>query len=148
MTSRGGAWYGALLLVGACHSPASVPAALSVEDAWVRPTPPSADDASIYLVVHAGGQDDALRGANSERCLSLHLHETSTDDEGLTGMESVGDDGFPIAAGESLSLEPLGLHLMCQELTGAFELGQEFPINLYFVHAGKVTVPVSVEQRT
>ena len=50
-----------------------------------------------------------------------HVHETSTDAGGMTGMHPV--PSVTIKAGETLRLEPGGYHLMLEQLTQALDAG-------------------------
>ncbi|MEZ5217627.1 MAG: copper chaperone PCu(A)C [Ilumatobacteraceae bacterium] len=122
-------------------------AGLRVTDPWVRPSPPGADEAAIYLRIdNESDVPDSLLGSNSPACLSTHLHMTSEDSQGVSSMDPL-TGAYEIAAHSTLELDPLGIHVMCVELADPLVEGASFPLNLWFERAGKVVVEVAVEQR-
>lgn len=127
------------LVLTACGGGDSV----SVEDAWGRPSPMEASNAAFYMQITGGGDDDTVVSASSEVCSVTELHETMMDD-GVMSMEER-PDGFPIPAGETVSLEPGGLHVMC---IGAdtLEVGDEVTVDLEFVEAGTVSVVAEIRE--
>ncbi len=62
-------------------------------------------------------------------------------------MEAIGDVGLPIGAGESLVLEPGGLHGMCLGLVDGFEEGDNVVVDLQFETMGRVTLSVPIQRR-
>ncbi len=75
------------------------------------------------------------------------LHRTEIDDAGVARMLSQ-EDGMEIAPGETLVLEPSGLHIMFMGLGGdPWEEGETFEATLIFEEAGPLEVVFNVEAR-
>ena len=70
------------------------------------------------------------------------IHETTINAEGVSSMAPVGD--ITIAPGESVVLEPGGLHAMLMRLQEAMTEGESFPLTLTFSDGGEVTVDVPI----
>lgn len=123
-------------------------AGIVVRDAWTRPTPATAAEAAVYLRVE--NRDDAadeLLGARSDRCLTVQVHRTTVDDNGVAVMSEVGAGELVLAPDEELALEPNGVHLMCSGLSTPFVDGETAELTLVFLHHDPVTVPLAVENR-
>ncbi len=87
---------------------------LSVDDARYREAKPGLGAA--YLTVTNPGSDPAtLIGVSSPDAAMVEIHQTMADDEGTMSMHEL-PDGIEIGAGETVTLEPGGLHLMLMEL--------------------------------
>ncbi|MEZ5251336.1 MAG: copper chaperone PCu(A)C [Ilumatobacteraceae bacterium] len=105
------------LLVSACGGDGasgvvSADGRLEVTGAWVWATPPTSEEAAVYLAVrNSGDTDDRLLGAQSGRCMSMLPHETTIDADGVSRMTEATAAEMRVPAGE-LVLEPRALHLM------------------------------------
>lgn len=120
---------------------------LEVLDAWTRPTPATSGEAAIYFVVANGARtDDRLLGGQSASCMAVTVHETTIDD-GISRMREATAEALTVPAGGRLALEPNGLHLMCTGLTAPLVAGDELSIVVGFTTAGRLEIPVRVEQR-
>jgi copper(I)-binding protein len=53
-------------------------------------------------------------------------------------------DGIAIAAGETVSLSPGGVHIMFMQLAKPFVEGESVPVTLKFEKAGEVTLDLSI----
>jgi copper(I)-binding protein len=53
-------------------------------------------------------------------------------------------DGLEIPAGESIVLEPQGMHLMLVNLNHDLRPGDTYQVTLTFEHAGEITIHVTV----
>ena len=83
---------------------------LVVRDAWVREAPPGASVLAGYLQLENRGPERLVLDTLSSHDFGrIELHRTLVE-EGVARMQPVGQLG--IAAGESVSLEPGGMHLM------------------------------------
>jgi copper(I)-binding protein len=145
---------GVALVVGGCGNgdePASallVDGGVAVVDAWVRPSPPTADEAAFYISLELrGGADTALLAAASDRCLVVQPHATAIDDAGVASMGRALDDQLRITDDHPLEMEPNGTHLMCLGLTGALSEGEEIVVTIDLDGHDPIDVPVRVEQR-
>ena len=96
----------------------------------------------VYLIVtNDGDEDDALVGASTDRAHLVEVHEMRVTD-GVAVM-APHDGPLPIPAGETVALEPAGLHVMLIGLTDDIRAGDTFDLVLTFARAGEVTVPVT-----
>ncbi len=64
--------------------------------------------------------------------------------EGMGGMQMRQVQSIAVPAGETIDLEPGGLHVMLLELASDLEEGDEFDVQLQFAEAGTVTVTATV----
>lgn len=142
------------LAVGACggddasQADAVTIEGVTVSDAWVRPTPPGADQVAIYLTVeHHDGPGDEVVWTESPRCASVVPHRTVISDDGVASMPSVIGDELTLAPGGAIVLEPLGLHLMCLGLADPLVVGDHFDLTVELRGRGAAVVQVAVEDR-
>jgi copper(I)-binding protein len=97
----------------------------------------------IYLTItNDGDTDDTLLEATTDRAERVEPHETSVEDD--IGRMTPLDGPLAIPAGESVTLEPAGMHLMLVNLTDDIRLGDRFAVTMTFEEAGEVVVPVTV----
>ena len=118
---------------------------LRISTPMLRETPPNAPVAGGYLVIENGGEaDDILVAAAVPAALAgmVQLH-AMTMDAGVMIMEEV-EGGIPIPAGETVTLEPGGLHLMLSALAAPLAAGDSHPVTLTFAEAGEVTIDMPV----
>jgi len=114
---------------------------VSVEDAWARPTPPSAKLGAGYLTVVNPGAADRLVGAASPAAARVEMHVTLRDGE-IMRMREV--KAFDLPAQGRLELKPAGAHLMFVDLKRPFKAGDKVPVTLQFEKAGEVKVDLLV----
>ncbi|OUZ12147.1 hypothetical protein BHE97_02860 [Aeromicrobium sp. PE09-221] len=120
-----------LLLAGcggeeAADSEAS--SSLSMSDPWVK----SADDgmtAAFGELANDGDDDVTVVAVTSPASPMIELHETVDDGSGEMTMREI-EGGFVIPAGESMTLEPGGNHIMLMDLTGPIAAGDEVTFTL------------------
>jgi copper(I)-binding protein len=99
-----------LFLAAVLCAAATAAGTLRLEHAWVRAMPPMQRMTAAYLTLtNSGTTAVRIIGAEAEGAGRAELHRTVTED-GRARMEAV--EGVTVAAGESLVLEPGGLHLM------------------------------------
>jgi copper(I)-binding protein len=127
------------LLVAACGGDGGI----TVDDAWGRPSPMEATNAAFYMNITGGDGDDTLISASSESCAVTELHETTMTD-GVMSMQER-PDGIAIPSGETVVLEPGGLHVMCLD-AATFEVGESVDIDLVFAEAGTVAVSAEIRE--
>jgi len=123
---------------------------LVVEGVWARSSPPAAEAGAVYLQV-TSAEADRLVGASVDPAVagSTRIHETRAVDGEGTGegmgtmmMQEVG--GIALPAGETVSLEPGGFHIMMMPLGAPLVAGGSFEITLMFQIAGEMTFEVEV----
>jgi copper(I)-binding protein len=97
----------------------------------------------VYLEIRNDGDEpDRLLAANTDAAQSVDLHGSEIDD-GVMRMTSL-SDGLEIPAGESIVLEPQGMHLMLVNLNHDLRPGDTYQVTLTFEHAGEITIDVTV----
>lgn len=119
---------------------------LTIDHPIVFETAVTARAGGGYMVVtNNGAADDVLLEVRAEYP-RVEVHET-VDNDGVMRMQHL-ENGLVIPAGESVTLEPGGLHIMFMGLDGRpFEVGGEVPVTLVFERAGEIEVIFNVEAR-
>lgn len=150
MTTRRGAIAGTFALALGSWAPFEVRAqkanAVEVSRVWARPTPRSAPNGVIYMDIrNSGSVDVTVNAIVSDVATKAEIHRTVRTD-GVARMEKVGP--LRVAAGETVSLKPDGLHVMLTELKSQLITGRTFPAKLVFDDESSVTVNVEVFPRT
>lgn len=120
---------------------ASTPAVL---DAWSRQPAAGQSVAAVYgEIVNPTDTDLVLVAASSPVTPRVELHETTTDEGGMMTMGER-EDGFVIAPGESLKLEPGGAHVMLLDIDAATYPG-EVEVTFEFAGTDAITVLAAVQ---
>ncbi len=142
---------------------------VSVTDVWSRATAEGATTGVVYLTLESPVDDDLVSASVPESVAAVaQLHETTSGDSAMSGsddtsmeMESeMGDDtagtmaggmmgmrevtSIPVPAGETVTLEPGGYHIMLMDLAAPLEDGQTFEVTLTFDTAPVQTVTATV----
>ena len=133
-------------LMGACGSgepaPSETDRQVAVTDAWARS--PMSDTAAVYFVVtNEGAEADRLIEAVADVEGTVSIHET-TMEGGVAEMQPV--DGVDILAGETVTFEPGGYHVMIEEMTAPLEVGSTISVTLVFDLAGEIVVDAEVRE--
>lgn len=103
---------------------------VSVHNAWVKAAD-SGMSAAFAELENSGSEDVTVTAATSAASSDLQLHETVENEAGEMTMREK-DGGFVIPAGESLSLEPGGNHIMLMGLANPIKAGDELSFTLTF----------------
>ena len=115
---------------------------LRLSDAWARSTP-AGFSAAVYLQAsNVGASAIGLTALGTEIAESVEIHETRHE-EGLVRMVHL-PEGVWIPAGETLSFEPGGHHIMLNELAVDLEVGESFELRLAAEPGELVTIEVDV----
>lgn len=140
---------------------------LEIVGAWARTSPAVATAGAAYLEITNGTEtDDVLVAASVDEAVAatVELHETT--EAGEDGDAPMGDDTtggvtetsmgdapmmqmspveeIPVPAGETVVLEPGGLHIMMLDLVEPLEMGTTIELTLTFEQAGDVVVTAEV----
>jgi len=117
---------------------------LAVTQAWARATPPAAMAGAGYLTItNNGAVDDRLVAVQTDVATNPQIHEMAMDSGNMTMREL--PDGVVIPAGESVTLQPGGFHLMLIGLDEAgLVQGTIVKVTLVFEVAGSVDVDLVV----
>ena len=102
------------------------PAAVSVEQAWVRPSVPGQQGSGGYMKLTAR-EGLRLVGAESSVAGVAQFHEMKMDGNVMT-MRAAGAINLP--AGKTVELKPGGLHLMLMDLKQPLAAGTSVPLTL------------------
>lgn len=118
---------------------------VSIENARAFATAPTAMAGGGFLTItNTGDQDDTLIGIRAD-FPRVELHTTEFTD-GVARMMHL--DEIPVPAGETVSLEPGGLHVMFMGLRGnPLEEGEAIPATLIFENAGEVEITFDIVKR-
>ena len=116
---------------------------IEITGAFARATLPGAPVGGGFLtIVNTGTEGDTLIGASAAFAGEAQLHEMAVENDVMKMRELPG--GIPVPAGETVTLEPGGLHMMFMGLKEPLVEGTEVPVTLTFEKAGTVEVMLSV----
>ena len=135
----------ALLLVGPAlaHNGVVHHGPLDISGPFTRATLPNAPVGGGYLSIeNTGTEADRLLSAASPVAGAVQLHQMKM--EGDVMRMNPATDGIVIAPGQTVTLEPGGLHIMFLGLKQAFVEGETVPVTLVFEHAGTVEIQLPV----
>lgn len=117
---------------------------IEVVHPYAPPTPPGAAMAAGYLdIINHGDSDDRLIGGKVYFAHELQMHETVVENDVSRMREAA--DGILIPAGETVSMAPMGRHLMFVELAEPLVEGGTHEATLTFEKAGEIEVVFNVE---
>lgn len=124
-----------------------VAGSLEIKHPWSAKAPPVAPVLGGYLtIVNTGSQPDRLLGATSPIADRMELHESSMSD-GVARMRPI-QGGIDIAPGQTLKLQPGGMHLMLVNPKQRPAEGEGFKATLQFEKAGLVEVEFLVQSKS
>jgi copper(I)-binding protein len=115
---------------------------VTVSGAWVRAAAKGGVTAAYLQVVNGRLSDDTLVGVSTDAADKASLHETTTDNSGMTGMQPVA--GIKVAAGKTVMLEPGGYHIMLEGLATDLAAGSQIRLVLTFEQGGPLNVTAEV----
>ncbi len=115
---------------------------IRVEAPWTRAMRAGGTGVGFMTLRNTGSTPDRVVGARSPvaRVVELHTHMRDGD---IMRMRPVPTIDLP--AGQAVTLQPGGLHLMLIGLGSALERGQRAPVTLVLERAGEVEVTLVVE---
>jgi len=120
----------------------SVRAELRVDNAYLPALPPTAMTMAAYLTItNTGDSDRTITGISAELFSMAHLHKTVMED-GISKMGMM--HKLIIKPGQTVSMEPGGLHIMLMRpKKGAVAKG-EVPITLTFSDGETLSVVAEI----
>lgn len=124
------------------QQPVASSSAVDVRDAWARATPSGASTGAAYFTL-SSPSGDVLLGASSPVAALASVHEMRMDGA-IMRMRAV-EGGLPLPAGQAVTLQPGGYHVMLEQLTGPLKQGQTIPLRLTFRNAPPVDLQVPVQ---
>lgn len=105
---------------------------LAIADTWVKAAD-SGMTAAFGIVTNSGDHEVRIVGAHSDATSMIELHEVVGDT-----MRPV-EGGFVVPAGETLTLEPGGYHLMFMDVPAPIKAGDELSITLELEDGSELT---------
>jgi len=112
---------------------------IEISNPTLRTTIGQSDATAGYVTLHNAGTDaDRLLAVRTDIARMANIHQMSQKD-GVMAMAPV-SGGIEIAAGATVVLAPMGLHIMVMGLEATIHEGQMVPMVLVFERAGQMTV--------
>jgi copper(I)-binding protein len=125
------------MMLAACQQPA----ALAVEDAWVRMPAAAGRPGAAYFTVRGGDAADTLIAVSTPAAIRAELHET-VKQGGAMSMRPIRDVAVP--ARGTLAFAPGGKHVMLFDLGPKVQAGQRIPLILSFAGGKRIEVQAQV----
>jgi hypothetical protein len=123
---------------------AAPPATITVSDAYARAVPPGQPNSAAFMqLTNTGAQDRALVSATSDAAEVVELHTHKLED-GMMRMRQIARIDLP--AGETVTLQPGGLHLMLIGLIDSLKPGDEITLSLGFDDGSRQTLDLPVKR--
>lgn len=97
----------------------------------------------FMAIVNNGTETDRLIGVESNLAAKSEVHESKVDENGVGTMTHV--DALEIPAGQTVSLEHGGYHIMFMGLKGPLKDGEMHKATLIFERAGRVEVEFMID---
>jgi hypothetical protein len=115
---------------------------VEIRDAWSPPAPPGVAVLAVYatLVAH---DEDTLLSVATPIAATAEIHSTA-EVNGMMQMRPVRE--LHLAAGQTVRLEPGGMHLMLVNVAAERAADAPIAVTFQFAHAGAVTVNVPVKR--
>lgn len=114
-----------VFLFSGCSAP--VGEGMEVRDAWARPTA-QGENGAVYFVIRSSSADEIV-GASSDVAEAVEIHESAMNGD---VMEMHHSPSVPLGAGEEVTFDPGGLHIMLVRLKQELKAGDEIEVALHF----------------
>lgn len=117
---------------------------ITINHPWSRATPPVTPVAGGYLTLtNDGDMADRLVSISSPLSDRVEIHELTVSD-GVASMRPV-QNGIEIGAGETVELQPGGMHIMFLKPSRPLKDGERFAATLVFEQAAAIDVEFVVQ---
>ena len=117
---------------------------LGLDEAYARAAPAGGTSAVYLRIENSMPEADTLVGVRTDAAGVVEIHRTEDVGEGQTGMVPV-VGGVPVPAGETVALEPGGLHVMLLDLQRDLTVGDSLDLEVEF--AGRGVLPMRAPVR-
>ncbi|WP_240046986.1 copper chaperone PCu(A)C [Paracraurococcus ruber] len=124
------------------HAPPQQVGDIAVAHPWTRAAGQGGTGAGFLAISNRGAVADRLVGVATPAARVAELHTHIRDGE-VMRMRPV--PAIDLPAGQTVTLQPGGLHLMLIGLAQPLVQGQSVPVTLRFERAGEVTVQLQVQ---
>jgi copper(I)-binding protein len=115
---------------------------LRIQDPWARPAPEGMVMGVAYFTLANDGEtEDALIAASTPAAARVEFHQTTLAD-GMARMRPLAQ--ISVSPGQTVKVEPGGIHLMLVQLSQSLVAGQQVPLTLEFRNAGKVEIQLRI----
>jgi copper(I)-binding protein len=128
---------------GAAASQSSLPEII-VAEPYALPAIAEGNGVIYLKLVNEGGRADTLLKVESQVAEAAEMHETKIDENDVMRMRPLAH--LEIPAGESVSLEPGGKHIMLIKLKQALKSGEKINLTLTFAKSGSLNVVANVHE--
>lgn len=133
-------------LLAAMAGPAGAGPTMDISDAWVREAPPTARVLAAYMqITNLSDSEFTITAVTSPDFAAAELHRTAIED-GVARMLPVA--ALTIPAGDSVRLEPGGLHLMLYDPVQSLVQGDSVALVLHRSDGICLTAAVPVRRAT
>ncbi len=117
-------------------------AEIVVEDPYVRAMPPGQPNTAAFMQLHnTGSEARAVVEARSAASNVVELH-THVHEDGMMRMRQIEQIDLP--AGEPVSLQPGGLHVMLIDLVAPLSVGERVGVTLVLDNGEEIAVDAEV----
>ncbi|MGB5446214.1 MAG: copper chaperone PCu(A)C [Psychromonas sp.] len=117
---------------------------LTVEDAYVRATPPNSKNSAAFMVIkNTDIKEVKLIAAKSDIADRVELH-THINEDGMMKMRQVAE--IIIKAEDAVLLQPGGYHVMFLNLKQPLKEGQSVAISLYFDNGEQIDIKAPIKK--
>ena len=109
-------------------------------------TMPNAPVAGGFMTItNRGSDDDRLIGAASDAAGRMEIHEMTMDGDVMKMREL--ENGLTVPAGQTVTLQPGGFHVMFMDLAGPLIEGKSVAVTLTFEQSGEIEVIMPIMAR-
>ena len=130
------------LLLAACKPAAPTAPAIEIRDAWARETAPGQTNGAAYFtIVNMGSEGDKLVSITTPAAPMAMIHGSSNSN-GVMAMRMMAD--LPVPGSATVTLAPLGTHVMLTGLSAPLHAGDRLLLTLHFARAGAHEVDAAV----
>ena len=117
---------------------------LVIEEAWIRPAPPTVSNMAAYLILkNESDLDIIITGAQSPNFAMAMIHDTVIENE-IAKMQHRSE--LVIPAGGEVTLAPLGTHVMLIETKQTLSIGESAEITFFSKSGATLTAKIEVKQ--
>ncbi|ROL63389.1 transporter [Pseudomonas protegens] len=131
----------ALLMLSLLGLAGTAGAATQVDNAWVRATVPGQHASGAFMDLTASS-DSKLVDVQSPVAKNVQIHQSSMHND-VMSMQQV--DAVALPAGQKVSLDTHGYHVMLMELVGQIKAGDKVPLTLTVENAKGEKESIKVE---
>jgi copper(I)-binding protein len=117
---------------------------IQAEGAYARAVPPGQPNSAVFMSLsNSSAADHAVTGAESDSSEVVELH-THTMDGGMMRMRQI--ERIDVPAGETVTLEPGGLHVMLIGLKKPLVEGETVAVTLVYDDGSRATLDAPVKR--